>query len=64
MPSRRPENHGSFGDHFDDLLKHFRNEPAEPLQASGKRGKRPTGNVHDQLFESARTNVPSRPKHP
>jgi hypothetical protein len=52
MPGRRQVKKGSFGSHFDEVVKHFPH--AEPTQGDD-RGKpsEDDGNVHDKLFESA-----------
>ena len=54
MPSRRQVKKGSFGSHFDEVVKHFPHEKPEPPP---DRGKDVSGDqdasVHDKLLESA-----------
>jgi hypothetical protein len=52
MPHRRKPEKGSFGGHFDELVKHF---PGEQLSASSEDKDVPPerdGSVDDRLFES------------
>jgi hypothetical protein len=52
MPGRRQVKKGSFGSHFDEVVKHFPH--AEPAQGDDRRKpSKDDGNVHDKLFESA-----------
>jgi hypothetical protein len=46
---------GSFGSHFDEVVKHFpHDEPANGEDADGRSKPGTTDrNVHDKLFESA-----------
>jgi hypothetical protein len=55
MPHRRPPKKGSFGAHFDELVKHFHHDrPApKPGDEDGRPAKGDRDNVHDRLFESA-----------
>jgi hypothetical protein len=51
MPRKRPVKKGSFGGHFDELVKHFPNDlPAKAEPQPDPKTER--GNVHDRLFES------------
>jgi hypothetical protein len=53
MPRKRPVKKGSFGGHFDELVKHF---PEEKPVAPGSRASKPkphAGDIHDRLLESA-----------
>ena len=54
MSRTRPVKKGSFGSHFDEVVKHF---PAEATPRHKPRGDRQPssddGNVHDKLFEAA-----------
>jgi hypothetical protein len=53
MPGKRPTKKGSFGGHFDELVKHFpEDKPAKGDRSSHGREPGPT-DVHDRLFESA-----------
>ena len=55
MPGRRPEKKGSFGGHFDELVKHFPHEEPSPKK-NGSKEPRESGDdqsVHDRLFESS-----------
>jgi len=58
MPHRRKPEKGSFGGHFDELVKHFAEQqtPKSREGYSSKDGE----NVHDRLFERAWRNQPSR----
>ena len=56
MPHRRSVSKGSFGGHFDELVKHFPHGPRQPKSSEVK--QRDNGNadersVHDRLFECA-----------
>jgi hypothetical protein len=54
MPGRRPDKKGSFGGHFDQLVRVF--EPESTQKAGPSKKRAPEGedsNVHDRLFESA-----------
>lgn len=52
MPGKRPVKKGSFGGHFDELVKHFPEERpgARPDKTGGKNGG--DDKIHDRLFES------------
>ena len=52
MPHRRRVKKGSFGGHFDELVKHFPEKPSKSPEKDedASEDKR---NVHDKLFESA-----------
>lgn len=53
MPAKRPVRKGSFGGHFDELVKHFPND--RPAKAQPQPNpKTDLGDVHDRLLESAR----------
>ena len=53
MPRKRPVKKGSFGGHFDELVKHFPND--RPAKAEPQPNpKTDLGDVHDRLLESAR----------
>jgi hypothetical protein len=54
MPGKRPVKKGSFGSHFDEVVKHFPHE--ELSDREGEKHRKPStddGDVHDKLFESA-----------
>ena len=55
MPERRQVKKGSFGSHFDEVVKHFpHDELAQRDKDDGRRKPaKDDGNVHDRLFESA-----------
>ena len=55
MPGKRPIKKGSFGGHFDELVKHFPDERPKPRPGKHKAGPKAHdhGCVHDRLFESA-----------
>ena len=55
MPKRRQVKKGSFGSHFDEVVKHFpHEETTKPDKAHDRRKRsKDDGNVHDKLFESA-----------
>lgn len=55
MPHRRPPKKGSFGAHFDELVKHFHHDRPEPKarDKDSSTDKPDRDNVHDRLFESA-----------
>jgi hypothetical protein len=54
MPHRRTAKKGSFGGHFDDLVKHFPHERAKSDDSGeGDRREEETPTVHDNLFERA-----------
>jgi hypothetical protein len=54
MPGRRPVQKGSFGGHFDELVKHFpHDEPETRKDEHRKKRDSRDANVHDRLFESA-----------
>ena len=50
MPHRRRVQRGSFGSHFDDLVKHFPDQPAGDEENARSKNAR---NGRDRLFESA-----------
>jgi hypothetical protein len=56
MPHRRTIKKGSFGAHFDELVKHFPHDRRQPKsddsEESEKRDPK-ARSVHDQLFENA-----------
>ena len=56
MPDRRPKRTGSFGGHFDELVKHFtqRTSAAKPARsAKTVRVRLDKRDIHAQLFERA-----------
>ena len=57
MPHRRTVKKGSFGAHFDELVKHFHHERPHPKSDDdsdeGDRRDRDAHDVHDRLFERA-----------
>jgi hypothetical protein len=54
MPRMRPVKKGSFGSHFDEVVKHFPEEASPRHKPRGDRKpSRDDGNVHDKLFEAA-----------
>jgi len=54
MPKRRQVKKGSFGSHFDEVVKHFPHEKADirPVGGKEKSGDQ-DASVHDKLFERA-----------
>lgn len=55
MPHRRRVHKGSFGSHFDELVKHFRNHQNKAGNGVAKPpddAEKPS-NIHDRLFETA-----------
>jgi hypothetical protein len=52
MPHRRRVKKNSFDGHFDDLVKHFPEQPSK-LHGAGKTAPKDERNIHDRLFESA-----------
>ena len=54
MPGKRPVKKGSFGSHFDELVKNFpHDEPEAKADGEDKANSLDHRNVHDRLFESA-----------
>jgi hypothetical protein len=53
MPGKRPIKKGSFGGHFDELVKHFSEERPKALPGKQTEKKQEAGCVHDRLFASA-----------
>jgi hypothetical protein len=55
MPKRRQVKKGSFGSHFDEVVKHFPHEETTKRDEAHDRRKRSKddGNVHDKLLEIA-----------
>ena len=54
MPRRRPDKKGSFGGHFDELVRVLEPEPAKKAERPDRRAPSvEDSNVHDRLFESA-----------
>ena len=55
MPGRRPVKKGSFGSHFDEVVKHFPHEESAKQGDADQRNKpsQDDGDVHDKLFKSA-----------
>ena len=53
MPGKRPVKKGSFGSHFDEVVKHFPHDEPETKVDKGKANRSDAHNVHDRLFESA-----------
>jgi hypothetical protein len=54
MPGKRPIKRGSFGGHFDELVKQFPHEqPGTRDDQARKPRDSVDGNIHDKLFESA-----------
>jgi hypothetical protein len=64
MPGKRPVKKGSFGDHFDELVKHFPDERpgVRPDKTGGKNGG--DGSIHDRLFENAWAKARGTPSRP
>jgi hypothetical protein len=62
MPHRRKPVKGSFGGHFDELVKHFPAEHSNPHQdRKADRSDADERSVHDRLFERAwRKDPPER----
>jgi hypothetical protein len=54
MPRKRPVKKGSFGSHFDELVKQFPNEqPTPKADGDGKKSRSDGRHINDRLFESA-----------
>ena len=54
MPGRRQVKKGSFGSHFDEVVKHFPHDKPETRPNRAKdESSGEGGSVHDKLFESA-----------
>ena len=55
MPGKRPVKKGSFGSHFDEVVKHFPHEESSVRDKARTRDKpsKDDGDIHDRLFESA-----------
>ena len=54
MPHRRPVKHGSFGGHFDELVKHFwRQPPKRTPKTIENRKLQDKRDIHALLFERA-----------
>jgi len=53
MPGRRTVKRGSFGGHFDELVKNFPHEQPGTRRDSRSTDDQPDHNVHDRLFEHA-----------
>ena len=51
MPHRRRVKSGSFGSHFDDLVKHFRHHQDESKERQASASNEP--GVHDRLFQTS-----------
>lgn len=52
MTGKRPIIKGSFGGHFDELVKHFPHDDA-PAQVRNKRELKEKRDIHALLFEQA-----------
>ncbi|HEX5237758.1 MAG TPA: hypothetical protein VFW39_04755 [Sphingomicrobium sp.] len=52
MPHRRKPRKGSFGGHFDELVKHFPQEQRKKSPDESERSE-DERSVHDRLFERA-----------
>jgi hypothetical protein len=62
MPGRRPVKKGSFGSHFDELMKHFTSE--QPARSAKPTETKPDPrNVHDRLLERAGRDARDRHDH-
>jgi len=54
MGSQRPDNKGSFGGQFDELVRHFSHDlPKRPAKAVDKRELQDKRDIHALLFERA-----------
>ena len=54
MGSQRPDNKGSFGGQFDELVKHFHHDlPTRPSKSLDKRELQEKRDIHALLFERA-----------
>jgi hypothetical protein len=54
MPGRRPIKKGSFGGHFDELVKHFPHERPKPRDCDEEqRALKEKRDIHALLFERA-----------
>jgi hypothetical protein len=58
MPGRRPDKKGSFGGHFDELVRVFEPEPVGKRDRPEREKPKADENVHDRLFESAWRKTP------
>ena len=53
MPGRRPIQKGSFGAHFDEVVKHFHHAESQPRPNEAGSTLREKLDIHAQLFERA-----------
>jgi hypothetical protein len=53
MPHRRKREKGSFGAHFDELVKHFHEERTARSNDSENERSKDDRDFHDRLFEIA-----------
>lgn len=61
MPRKRLVKKGSFGSHFDEIVKKFPNDHAKPSEDGEKEPDSiDPRNVNDRLFESASRREPQR----
>jgi hypothetical protein len=61
MPGKRPVKKGSFGSHFDEVVKHFPHDKPHTRPDGGRDKSSAEGSVHDRLFESAWQNAGGGP---
>lgn len=64
MPQRRRVQKGSFGSHFDELVKNFPHEPEKPEGDDREKRDRASddpGHINARLFESAWRSSEDRP---
>jgi hypothetical protein len=52
MPGDRPVKKGSFGSHFDELVKVFETEALKAGEPEQRQPQADSDNAHDRLFES------------
>ncbi len=64
MPQRRRVQKGSFGSHFDELVKNFPHEPEkrdQDVRDKSDRERDEPSHINDRLFESAWHRSSQRP---
>ncbi len=61
MPHRRRPQKGSFGSHFDELVKHFPENGDETDQPRSDDPNPDGRSVHDRLFETAWSHKDRKP---
>jgi hypothetical protein len=65
MPHRRRKQKGSFGGHFDELVKQFRHDESRRRKTDDQeKPSKDDASVHDKLFESAWHKAREEFRHP